>query len=1065
MRRLLAGGPLLGENGSPSKPFEPLITPLVTASFNSINNGEQFILLPHSRFIQVLAFRTGNAVANLIPFGSKDYLDVGIESVCLATYPSKPRDASTIFGQLMEEDNDTPTNNMGPEAVDHVVLVGCSDGSLREFPLRVLLASSFGREQQHSVDNNCGPCTLDGPCFGPRRTFMISQNQRIMHMAAPACAARTDYGLLVYALAQNQRPSTECQSKKNSTFPMSLIRLLLPPNYDNTIMERKEVIQLWQEGDDKGDSKFARIKKIDKVVCKEELQDDGTMFSTAPFRLEAVVRDRTQGLFNPGYGTLRDQMIYLVMAKPTAVHVYCERLADIALMGGDGDVDNGLAPKRFPLVSFALPATNCLRSMAVSTNKSDIACGLAQGHIVIQSNLLAHVEEYHRATERFENQTSADDGAKSSAGGIKKPEHPSRKVIKAKVHWHAHPVTTLCYDPNSSPTDPILYSGGEESVLVTWQLSRGVHRPFDLLPRIARRGIMHIICIKRTDAPSASNTNDSILVFCEDNTLQLFETHNKALLWKVRGLASKGGGLNKHTSKHPTITSDPEGAVSSSSPSSSHLVLYGLPDAPGMVQWYDPKQQRVVGHLEVAPYNRVSGMERKAKFPMPEPLVTQFSHGSTGIDLLTIDNVPTENEFVGAVEKSCADGDRKYGVVPTVRFWARTASPGLPPKGDETSKPYELMAAMAHPHGYGNMVNAATMSMRGNYACTVSNDELAFRLWHKTTGQEIGSVDHVERHESGCRRMPVWVCQCKVTIPSGFSNHPTGDHAVAFSSDSSVLAIGFGHIVAIWDRANMTLLTCLRHLSGEDAVDSIEFVKNDMVMCKSQSGVSIQPLFNTPDLVNLSWGWTVKHLPPPANVSCAQFLSIHDVVAISVYCADEHSSRVVLVDVASGEPAKCKQGALVERVPGIVASIMQSTSRTPTKSNWREEIDQTEYSGGATPLLLYALSSTGEMFELEEGTRTEKFAHQTQESHDSEGVPRLPRTRGSSSEPPTKRRRAMMSKVDQDQVKDRKLAVSNYGSMLDENGNAAPLQNSELPSLSGGFTRAFIGRNLSRGDS
>jgi hypothetical protein len=1057
MRQLLAGGPLLGEKGSSTKRFEPLITPLVSASFNASNNGEQFILLPHGRFIQALAFQTGNAVANMIPFGNKDSLDDRIESVCLATYPTKPQDASSIFGQLLEENDDKPTNQMEIDAVDHVVLVGCSDGSLREFSIRALLASSFGREQQHSVGNNCGPCNLDGPCFGPRRIFKISQNQRIMHLAAPACVARTDYGLLLYALAQSHKPPKDGHSRKNSTFPMSLLRLLLPPNYDNTIMERKEVIQLWQEGKDQGDNMLARIKKIDKVVCKEELRDDGTMFSTAPIRLEAVVRENTQGLFNPGYGTLRDQMVYLVMAKPTALNVYCERLADIALIGGNAD--DAVKPKHFPLISFALTTTNCLGSMAVSTNKSDIACGLAQGHIVIYSNLLAHVEEYYRATERYESQTSADGGAKSSAGGIKKPEHPSRKVIKAKVHWHAHPVTTLCYDPNSSPTDPILYSGGEESVLVTWQLSRGVHRPSDLLPRIARRGIMHVICTKRTEASSASNTNDSILVYCEDNTLQLFETHNKALLWKAQGLASKGEGMDKHTSKHPTITNDPMGAGSSSS-ASSHLVLYGLPDAPGMVQWYDPRQQRVVGHLEVAPYNRVSGMERKSKFPMPEPLVTQFSHSSAGIDLLTIDNVPTENEFVGAVEKSSADGDRKYGVVPTVRFWAMAASLGVPPKGDETSKPYQLVAAMAHPHGYGNMVNAATMSLSGNYACTVSNDEQAFRLWHKTAVQDQGNVDHVERHESGCRRMPVWVCQCKVTTPSGFSNHPTGDHAVAFSSDSSVLAICFGHIVTIWDRSNMTLLTCLRHLGGEDAVDLIEFVKNDMVMCKSPSGVSIQPLFNTPDLVNLSWGWTVKNLPPPANVSCAQFLSMHDVVVISVYCADEHSSRVVLVDASTGEPLAGKQGVLVERVPGIVTSITQS-SRTPTKSKWREEIDLAEDSERAALLLLYALTSTGEMFELDEGARTKEVAQETNKSRVFERVPRLPRTQGFSSEQPKKRRRGVTSSLDQNQVKDRKLSVSNYGSMLDENGNAALLQNSELPSLSGGFTRAFIGRNLS----
>ena len=176
-----------------------------------------------------------------------------------------------------------------------------------------------------------------------------------------------------------------------------------------------------------------------------------------------------------------------------------------------------------------------------------------------------------------------------------------------------------------------------------------------------------------------------------------------------------------------------------------------------------------------------------------------------------------------------------------------------------------------------------------------------------------------------------------------------------------------------------------------------------------------------------------------------------DVVAVSVYCGDDQSSRVVLFDASTGKPAKGKQGVLVELVPGNVTSIMHP-GKTPTKPNWREELDPPEYSGRATPILLYVLTSTGEMFGLKEGTMTAKSTRETRKSHESDTVPRLPAKKGSASEPPKKRCRGVTNEVDQNQVTG---GISNYGSI-------APLQNSELPSLSGGFTRAFLCRNLSR---
>ena len=118
-------------------------------------------------------------------------------------------------------------------------------------------------------------------------------------------------------------------------------------------------------------------------------------------------------------------------------------------------------------------------------------------------------------------------------------------------------------------------------------------------------------------------------------------------------------------------------------------------------------------------------------------------------------------------------------------------------------------------------------------------------------------------------------------------------------------------------------------------------------------------------------------------------------------------------------------------------------------------------------LALYALTSDGEMFVLKEATEGETALsprHSGSKSESAKGVPRIPAAlpaRSASSHRPTKRRRVISTPAnDLCLQRDKKLAVVNYGSMLVENGSAVPLQACELPSLTGGFARAFVGRNL-----
>ena len=1011
------------------KSFGPLITPLIGVSKDAVSPStsirpERFVLLPHGRFIQVLAAKTGKVIANFVPFSAAKakLAHAKIESVCLATYPTKPHNVLDLLDTLPGSNDGEDKKGTGEikeeDFEDHAVIVACSDGTLREFPLLVLLPTFLKLQRELACSSNCGSFELAGPAYSPRRVFKVGTYKNLDHITAPACVLRAEHGILVYALSE----CTKNLKVKGDT-SVSLLRFLLPPYYKNSIMENKKgTIHL----------QSPRVQKLGKFHCRQ---------GNRPLGLEAVVRDSTHDFSSPNNEFFLQQNVCLVVARPTSLVVYSERLSDIGLNGAE-------RAKKLESVSFGFQAQNPLSAMSISVNKSDVACGFTQGDIVIKSNLLALVDEYHRALTKYEKQTDSTTnaaGAKVSRGGMRKPVHPVKNVINARVHWHAHPVTSLCYDRNSPPSDPILYSGGDESVLVTWQLSRGINRPSDVLPRLAQRGISHILCPRRAESANYSE-NDSILVYCEDNTLQLFEAHGKGLLWKVPGVASITSGGSA------SVACDPK----SSAAASPQVIFSALADAPGMMQWYDTRQQQVVADLEVAPYNRVSRMDQKETTPMPAPMVTHFAITKSGNDMVTIDKVPTENRFVNFKRSTSEDEDGEaFGFVTTVKFWAWNASTGARNRKGSVSakKPYDLVAAMVHPHGHGNAVASSALSTSGKFACTVSNDEKAFRLWEKVDGSG---------EEASGRRHFVWVCQYKVTTPAGYANHATGSNAVTFSSDSSIIAICYGHMITLWDRHNMTLLTCLDHLNGTDAVESIQFIEQDMLLCWSPGGVSLVSPFKQ-NQRDVGWSWTASDLPDE-TLSCAQILAGHSMVAVSIYNKVLDVSRIVLFDIETGRPVRKKKTVLIEQVDGKVLSIGQPGTDAAKESNWQDEGENAGAVRKSAPLVFHVLTSRGVLISLREFSSTADASVEVQAmTGASQGnVPRLPSANlATSNEPPRKRRRVTPTKsIPQDPARDKKFAMSTFGSILEESGKAVPLPTSELPILSGDFARAFVGRNL-----
>ena len=116
--------------------------------------------------------------------------------------------------------------------------------------------------------------------------------------------------------------------------------------------------------------------------------------------------------------------------------------------------------------------------------------------------------------------------------------HPKNKVLRRKLHCQSLPVETLCYQGvHKSPAAPSLLSGGEEPVLVTWNIGRGHNRPTYTLPRISKGCLTHISSYDRFSSNEDTGSLD-VIIRSMDTTLQLIHGHRHAVKWKIQGVAS-----------------------------------------------------------------------------------------------------------------------------------------------------------------------------------------------------------------------------------------------------------------------------------------------------------------------------------------------------------------------------------------------------------------------------------------------------------------------------------------------------------------------------------------------
>jgi hypothetical protein len=1015
LSRLMVGGQLVGnrpellagaKNTVPSwDSFEPIITPEVLCEQRK--KPERYILMPHSRYITVLAYRTGSKIGTLVPKMKEDAWDddVVIECVNLVKYQRKvgERTVQDVLDRMDTDDDDEGEEPMATTKTveETLVMVGCRDGSVREFSLKDL-----GKPQSHTEKQaDLGPFKVPGACFRPRRVIRVLKTDPIMHMTVPhlrTSQVRKD-GIVMYITArrredEEKETSTKRDKAKHASFGIEVLRVLLPH-----FQESKTDIKLCSYKDS--------MRSLDKFKSTISLNKKKKFTNTLPFTMVSVA----SGLSGTtDMATKQNCSIFVVLAKANDITVYYDQL---------------YSSQVFPPMSISMPSNNPLTVASISLNKVDITCGHCRGNIRVLNNILSDIEIYHHAVKSAKQLN----GDKKALKALNLPADPRKNIITSRVHWHALPVTSIVYDSMSYPMDPLLYSGGDESVLVTWQISQGRDRPVHVHPRLALGGIIHL---SSSDVCDDKPTN-GILVYCEDNTLQLLESHNKGLLWKVQGLASA------HNESIPaSLQTDPR----SDGHRNSQLVLTGLAQAPGYIHWFDPVRERLASSLEVVPFNRISKNEPEDR-PLPVPSVTGHVFSKNGDDLITVDESQTENVYIGAKEDPLK-GD-EYGTVSTIRFWKWNDTSSV--KGDSTP-PYHEIASMTYPHGPKNRISAIDMSQDGTYACTISCSEKAFRVWQKSQSGKSMS----------------WACRYKVKIPAGFSNCPTTRNGLTFSDDNSLLVIAFGKTGTIWDTDGARLLTTFDHSQGTTGIELVKFISpglhQDLLLIRSKSCVSVRSPYGPygSSKAFQGWSWSVPETQKGYEVMAVEFIESHECVAIAVYSAVDDRSRVILIDVNTGMgmAGTTKSSlTLIENIDGCISSLC-AVGKERIKSNW-DNASRSQSGKKKSLLTFYALTKSGDLILLTEDV---SHYHSTVTKHAEPNEPTGPRLEVASSEDNGRKRQRTYSlsgpsSLSEELLRPKKLALDIFGFGTGNDSTLVP-STSELPSLSANFVKTLVGRNL-----
>ncbi|KAJ3032963.1 hypothetical protein HDV00_006888 [Rhizophlyctis rosea] len=187
------------------------------------------------------------------------------------------------------------------------------------------------------------------------------------------------------------------------------------------------------------------------------------------------------------------------------------------------------------------------------------------------------------------------------------------KPVRTAVHWHADQVNAVTFSSDGT----YMLSGGEESVLVIWQLDTKFK---DYLPRLGWK----------IESLAVSPNQQLYAIGLGNNSVLIVGASNLKVRMTVAGIMS----ANIATTPTPKTL-----------PYIPHLSSIILPATPGSLQFYSPQTDTHIQTLQTTTTNLTL---RSAHVELPQPLVTHTAISPSGAWMVTVEK--RERANVGDVE-------------------------------------------------------------------------------------------------------------------------------------------------------------------------------------------------------------------------------------------------------------------------------------------------------------------------------------------------------------------------------------------------------------------------------
>jgi len=230
-----------------------------------------------------------------------------------------------------------------------------------------------------------------------------------------------------------------------------------------------------------------------------------------------------------------------------------------------------------------------------------------------------------------------------------------KRAPTSTLHWHAHAVSALSFTLNGA----YLLSGGEESVLVIWQIHSGKR---EFVPRVGAP--IDSVAVSRTQSGEEDyllGLADGSFVFISSMNLKISRSYSGIKLGECFFLGASSSIYLSSRLSDPAI-SNSRPSTSASTPLAVHSLSSTLilPSShPSSLQAYSPSSSKLISELEISPSNRVSRRDEKMLKPSR---VEQAVVSSSGEWLATIDFREGDEYFRGEVHLKLWRWDSSAGL-------------------------------------------------------------------------------------------------------------------------------------------------------------------------------------------------------------------------------------------------------------------------------------------------------------------------------------------------------------------------------------------------------------------